>query len=155
MVSHQELELLAGGPAADFSRRLRAFQPRRTSRFQLGARNGNPASRAMIFRCIVLLWLLAVGGCCASGVGCTTGAPSGGVAWDGLGPAPEENAVSNDIAPASSKSASKRSQQKAEHFGRDAGSGNQWEQEQAADQAADAKLRRQLKICSNCQSLQR
>lgn len=133
-----------------FSWRLRAFQPPGTSRLELPARNCNPATRAMIFRCVVLLWLLAVGGCCASGVGCTTGAPSGGVDWDGLGTAPEENAVSNDIAPASSKSASKRSQQKAEHFDRDAGSGNQWEQEQAADQAADAKLRRQLKICSNC-----
>jgi hypothetical protein len=104
----------------------------------------------MIFRCIALLSLLALAGCCASGVGCTASAPVTGAAWDGLGPAPEENAVSNDIAPASSKSASKRSQQKAAHFDGDAGSGNQWEQEQAADQAADAKLRRQLKICSKC-----
>jgi hypothetical protein len=38
-------------------------------------------------------------GCCASGVDCTASAPVTGVAWDRLGPAPEENAVSNDIAP--------------------------------------------------------
>jgi hypothetical protein len=104
----------------------------------------------MIIRCIALLLSLAVAGCCVSGVGCTARAPGGGVAWDGLGPVPEENAVSDDTAPTGSQSASKRSRQPAARPDGNARTGNQWEQEQASDQAADAKLTRQLKICSNC-----
>src|SRR3954447_18380351 len=103
----------------------------------------------MIFRCIVLLSLVALAGCCASGMGCAGSAPVSGVAWDGLGPAPEENALSNDIAPARPRSASKRSRQQAAHSDGDGGSGDQWDKQQAADQAADAKLRHQLRICSN------
>jgi hypothetical protein len=99
----------------------------------------------MIFRCIALLLSIALAGCCISGVGCTAG-----VAWDGLGPVPEENAASDDSAPAGPQPASKRSQQRAARSDGNVRSGNQWEQEQASDQAADAKLTRQLKICSNC-----
>jgi hypothetical protein len=105
----------------------------------------------MILRCIVLLSLLALAGCCASGVGCTTGAPGGGgVAWDGLGPDPEESAVSDNSAPAGPQSASKRSRQQPAPKESNVRTGNQWEQDQASDQAADTKLTRQLKICSDC-----
>jgi hypothetical protein len=103
----------------------------------------------MIFRCTALLLSLALSGCCASGVGCTARVP-GGVAWDGLGPVPEENAVSDDNAPMGPRSASKRNRQPAVRSDGNVRSANQWEQDQASDQAADEKLTRQLKICTNC-----
>jgi hypothetical protein len=112
--------------------------------------DGCPHRLVMILRCIVLLLSLALAGCCVSGVGCTARAPDGGVAWDGLGPVPEENAVSDDSAPAGPQSASKRSRQQAARSDDNVRSGNQWEQQQASDQAADTKLTRQLKICSSC-----
>src|ERR1700753_1775217 len=102
----------------------------------------------MISRCIAVLSLLALAGCCASGAGCTAGAPGGGVAWDGLGPAPQENASSENSAPAPSPSASRANRQTSARS--QGSSGNEWEQQQASDQNADAKLSRQLKICSNC-----
>jgi hypothetical protein len=103
----------------------------------------------MIFRCIVLVSSLALAGCCASGVGCATSEPYG-VAWDGLGPAPEEQTVSSDSAPARQPSSNKRDRQQAARSNSNTPPGNQWEQEQASGAAADAKLTRQLKICSNC-----
>lgn len=104
----------------------------------------------MILRCIALLSLLALAGCCASGVGCTAGAPSGGVAWDGLGATPDENAASDNSAPANPPSAGRTRRQTSARQDSQVSSGNGWEQQQAADQNADAKLSRQLKICSNC-----
>jgi len=104
----------------------------------------------MIFRCIALLLSLALAGCCVSGVGCTARAPVSGVAWDGLGTVPQENAIGDDSAPAGPQSASKKSRQQAARSDGTVRSGNQWGQEQASDQAADTKLTRQLKICSNC-----
>ena len=100
----------------------------------------------MIFRCVALLSLLTLAGCCATGVSCTTGAPGGGVAWDGLGSTPEENAISNDGAPTPPRSTSKKSQQQASR----AQPSGEWDRQQASDQAADQNLTRQLKICSNC-----
>jgi hypothetical protein len=93
----------------------------------------------MFSRCIVLISSLALAGCCASGVGCTSGAPSSGVAWDGLGSAPEENAIGDNSASAGPQSASKRSRQQPAQDNK-VRSGNQWEQDQTSDQAADAKL---------------
>lgn len=103
----------------------------------------------MILRCIALLSFLALAGCCASGVGCSAGAP-GGIAWDGLGPSPEENAVGDANAPTSLPSASKKDRQLSERAAGNVRSGNQSERQQAYDQDAEAKLNRQLKICSNC-----
>jgi hypothetical protein len=99
----------------------------------------------MTSRCIALLLSLALAGCCGSGVGCgTPTAPGSGVAWDGLGSMPAENTVSGDNAPtARVRPTGARASSKVQP-------GDQWEQEQGLDQAADAKLTRQLKICSNC-----
>jgi hypothetical protein len=100
----------------------------------------------MISRYIALLLSLALAGCCASGVGCgTVAAPTGAVAWDGLGAAPPENAAGGDIAPTERK----RVRQTAARA-TNKPSGDQWEQDQVSDQNADAKLNSQLKICSNC-----
>jgi hypothetical protein len=104
----------------------------------------------MVLRCIALLLSLALTGCCASGVGCAARAPDGGVAWDGLGPVPEENAANNNSAPIGPGSASKRDRQTSERAAGNVQSSNQWEQQQASDQNADSKLTRQLKICNNC-----
>jgi hypothetical protein len=101
-------------------------------------------------RCFDLRSLLALAGCCSTGVSCTATAPSGEIAWDGLGPTPQEQAVSNDTTPASPPSATKRSRQRAARSSSNAAPGNEWDQEQPAGQTADAKLNRQLKICSNC-----
>jgi hypothetical protein len=98
----------------------------------------------MISRCIALLLSLALTGCCASGVGCTAPVPAGPVAWDGLGSVPLENSGSGDNAQIERK---KVRQTAARSRAQPA---DQWEQEQVSDQAADAKLTRQLKICSNC-----
>jgi hypothetical protein len=108
-----------------------------------------PHRLVMILRSIALLSSLALAGCCVSGVGCAARAPGGG-AWDGLGPVPEENAASDNSALTGPRSASKRDRQPSERAAGNVQSGNQWEQQQASDQNADAKLTRQLKICSNC-----
>jgi hypothetical protein len=99
----------------------------------------------MISRCIALLSSLALAGCCASGVGCNATAPGGAVAWDGLGSAAVESTGNDDNA----RTDGKKVRQTAARASR-AQPGDQWEQEQVSDQAADAKLTRQLKICSNC-----
>ena len=99
----------------------------------------------MISRCIALLLSLGLAGCCASGVGCgTAAAPVGGVAWDGLGPTPPDSTVGSDNAPVT------RARRTAARASSKVQSGDQWEQEQDANQAADARLTRQLKICNNC-----
>ncbi len=100
----------------------------------------------MIARFFALLLSLALTGCCASGVGCTATAPGGAVAWDGLGSVPAENTGSADNAPTERK----KVRQPAARASGGTQRGDQWEQEQDSDQAADAKLTRQLKICSNC-----
>ena len=105
-----------------------------------------PHKLPMISRCIALLLSLALAGCCASGVGCgTASAPPGPVAWDGLGSVPPENSGDVD----NGQIDRKKVRQTARANGR-VQPGDRWEQEQASDQAADAKLTRQLKICSNC-----
>jgi hypothetical protein len=99
----------------------------------------------MISRCIALLLSLALAGCCASGVGCgSAAAPGGAVAWDGLGPVPPENTVSGDNAQTERKKVRQTAVRSTTQ------PGDQWEQDQVSDQNADAKLNRQLKICSNC-----
>jgi hypothetical protein len=109
-----------------------------------------PHRSAMISRCIALLSLLALAGCCASGVGCTAGAPGGNVAWDGLGATPEENVVSDNNAPAATQPAVRTRRPTSARPDSQVSFSNEWQQQQASDQNADAKLSRQLKICSNC-----
>ena len=97
---------------------------------------------------------LMLANCCASGSGC---APAGSpVAWDGLGPAPTEEAQPLELRP-KQQARSKReiagpldvAATEQNHRVRPK---DQWEQEQAADQADEAKLKRKLMICRNCQT---
>ena len=92
---------------------------------------------------------ITLAGCCASGTTCEAPIAASNVAWDGLGPAPD------DIAPARKKTVSRPRnevalQPKAE-LPNDikAGSRNAWETE-AEDPADDAGLARKLKICNGC-----
>lgn len=113
----------------------------------------------MILKCIAFtVAALTLANCCVSGTGC---APVAGtpVAWDGLGTPPTEAAQPAEArpkpharagreiivgplgAPASDRNG--KAQDKAQL--KDA-----WEQEQAADQADDARLKRKLMICRTC-----
>ena len=118
---------------------------------------------------------LALAGCCTSPSGCYVSDPAIPMAWDGQGTRPgdgtgvpqhsaatraprkrtgvtvgpveetPERAVSSANKPASERPASGKSQplDKAQLD-------RQWTEQQAADQAADAKLAKQLQICRNC-----
>jgi hypothetical protein len=108
----------------------------------------------MIFRCVAPLFsAFALAGCCVSGNGCFAPYPGTPVAEREapisrsadvddyklkrkLSPKPEVTA-----APLDASSAQRNAM---------AQSGDQWEQEQAADREADAKLSSQLKICRGC-----
>ena len=102
----------------------------------------------MISRCCILLFCLALTGCCASGVGCTISAAGGPVAWDGLGASPTQDpetepAVSYPVKPRKARPVAAGDRTKPE-------APDKLERERAADQAADAKLSDQLRICRNC-----
>jgi hypothetical protein len=103
-----------------------------------------------------LVAALMLANCCASGSGC---APAAGtpVAWDGLGPAPTEEAQSPEARPKPQARAKREiavgpldvaaTGQNSRFQPRD-----EWERQQAADQADDAKLKRKLMICRTCLS---
>lgn len=112
----------------------------------------------MISKCMAFLVVaLVLASCCASGSGC--GAPPGGpVAWDGLGSAPTEDTQPAD--PRSNKMRSQREiigaaegQQDGRLQPRDRfkdRSRETWEQQQAADQDDEMRLKRKLMICRDC-----
>jgi hypothetical protein len=107
----------------------------------------------MISKCIALLVAaLVLANCCISGSGCAP--PGGPVAWDGLGPAPSEN--TQPVEPRSNRVRSKseiivgpigaaEGQQNGRLLPRDS-----WEQQQAADQDDEMRLKRKLMICRDC-----
>ena|SRR5690349_9461083 len=113
-----------------------------------------------------LLALLIAGtaltGCCASGTGCSTQTASGApIAWDGLGEAPTADNVTGDEKPPQKRrtarnreiilgplngapptEASASSNAKARY--------DEWTRLPNEDPEADARLKRQIKICQNC-----
>lgn len=104
----------------------------------------------MVSKCIAFLATgLLLANCCALGNGCApqAGAP---VAWDGLGTSPTED----------TKPAEPSSKQHARAKPPMAGAATEpdskvqskgsWDQQQAADQAEEARLKRKLMICSTC-----
>jgi len=104
----------------------------------------------MILKCIAFLAAaLMLTNCCASGNGCAPVAGSP-VAWDGLGTVPTD-----DIQPPETKKparAKRLGQLDAAPDGRNNKfqPTDQWEQQQAADQDDEARLKRKLVICRNC-----
>jgi hypothetical protein len=104
----------------------------------------------MISRCIALFLASLLAGCCASGVGCNAPAAGGPVAWDGLGVPPAENAAANGALRARDPGKRKKDRQIDTLPVSNPQGGDKYEREQAADEAADARLNEQLKICRNC-----
>jgi len=108
----------------------------------------------MIAKCIAFLAAaLMLANCCALGSGCAPAAGSP-VAWDGLGPAPTDDAQPLEIRPKPMRvkreivvgplnAAASEQTRSVEPKG-------QWEQQQAADQDDEARLKRKLMICRSC-----
>jgi hypothetical protein len=108
----------------------------------------------MISKYIALLFAAAaLAGCCVSGNGCYAPVPGTPIAWDGLGPAPTETAAQTTeyrprknarpkneiiIGPIGDVPMEPPKPQEA------------WAQQEAADRAEEAKLKKQLMICRNC-----
>jgi hypothetical protein len=109
----------------------------------------------MISKCIAfLVAALMLADCCALGNGCApeSGAP---IAWDGLGSAP-----TSDTQPVESQP-KKHARAKREIIVgpldatptepiKKVQPKDQWEQQQAADQGDEMRLKRKLMICSTC-----
>ena len=114
----------------------------------------------MISKCIVfLLGAVALAGCCVSGNGCyapVAGVGAAPIAWDGLGSPPTDTAEVPESRPKKTtrakheiivgpigdvSSAGRNPKSQADEA---------FEDQEAADRAAETKLTRQLKICNNC-----
>jgi hypothetical protein len=108
----------------------------------------------MISRSIAFLFAaVALAGCCVSGNGCYAPLPGTPTAWDGLDPAPTETAAQateyrprkivrpkNEIVIGSLGDVPVEPPKPQEA----------WAQQEAADRADEAKLKKQLVICRNC-----
>jgi hypothetical protein len=109
----------------------------------------------MILKCIAFLAAaLMLAGCCALGNGCApeSGAP---IAWDGLDSAPATD--TQPVEPQPKKHARAKREiivgpldAAATEQNRKVQPKDRWEQEQAADQADEMRLKRKLMICRNC-----
>jgi len=91
---------------------------------------------------------VTLAGCCSSGTTCDAPMVGPNVAWDGLGPAPEE------IAPA--RKAGSRPRKNAVQPNLEVPSDSkpqtkeEWQRQEAQNRADDARLASQLRICSGC-----
>ena len=116
-----------------------------------------PLMVSMISKCIAFLAVaLLLANCCALGNGCApaAGAP---IAWDGLGTPPADDPQPTEpqsrkpvrakreiiIGPLDAAVAGSNSKTKSK---------DNWEQQQAADQDDEARLKRKLMICKDCRT---
>ena len=98
----------------------------------------------MIPKCIVLLFAaLTLANCCALGNGCAP-PPGVSIAGDGLGAAIADDAEPVDLQP--------RKRVRATRESRKLQPKDSWEQQEAADQADEKRLKRALTICSTCEA---
>jgi hypothetical protein len=108
----------------------------------------------MIMKCITFVFAAAaLAGCCVSGNGCYTPLPGTPIAWDGLGTPPTDNETKpkpkrtsrpkKEIVVGPLNETPAQADPKSQSHDR-------WVEEQAANQDADAKLKKQMMICSNC-----
>jgi hypothetical protein len=114
----------------------------------------------MITKCVAFLVVaLVLANCCAMGGGCAPlgGGPGGPVALDddGLGEAPREEAQPSNLPPKQNARPKRKNMVGALDAGATrqnlgAQPKDQFELEQAADQADDLRLKRKLMICSDC-----
>jgi hypothetical protein len=114
-----------------------------------------PLMVSMIKKCIAFLSIaLLLANCCALGNGCApaAGAP---IAWDGLGTPPADDPPSTEPPPRKPARAKREiiiGPLDAAVPGQNSRTpkDKSWEQQQAADQDDEAKLKRKLMICQNC-----
>ena len=108
----------------------------------------------MISRCILLAAALLLANCCGVGIGCAP-PPGASLAWGGPGAGPADD--SEVVEPHRRKQP--RVPRQITPVPRDASEGgpnatprvtDSWEQQQAADQADEARLKRKLTICRAC-----
>ena len=111
----------------------------------------------------LLLACSALSGCCVSSTGCSTTATAGApIAWDGLGEPPtadgdqagpakpkrrtarnrDREIILGPLNDAPSREVSARSSARAQY--------DEWTRLPNEDPEADARLKRQIKICQNC-----
>lgn len=92
---------------------------------------------------------LLLANCCALGNGCApqAGAP---VTWDGLGTSPAEDTKPPEPSSKRHAQAKPPLAGAATEPGSKVQSKGSWDQQQAADQAGEARLKRKLMICSTC-----
>jgi hypothetical protein len=109
----------------------------------------------MIAKCIAFLAAaLLLANCCALGSGCAPAADTP-LAWDGLGSAPTEDDQPVELRPKKRTRANREIvagpvQAAAGEPNRELQSKDSWDQQQAADQAEEARLKRKLIICRTC-----
>jgi hypothetical protein len=109
----------------------------------------------MISKCIAfLVAALMLANCCALGNGCVPSAGSP-VAWDGLGSAPTDDAKPLELRPKQHARAKREIilgplEAAAAELNSKGQPKDSWEQQQAADQADEARLKRKLMICRTC-----
>jgi hypothetical protein len=111
----------------------------------------------MISKCILFLAAgLLLANCCALEIGCAP-PPGASIAWGGPGVGPSDD--SEVVEPQPGKHA--RARRKITPGPLDAAAGgpnarpqakDSWEQEQAADQADETRLKRKLTICRACEA---
>jgi hypothetical protein len=108
----------------------------------------------MISKCILFLAAaLLLANCCAVGIGCAP-PPGASIGWGGAGAGPVHD--SEVIEPQPTKHARAKRQFSRGRLDAAATTQNKsqatdsWEQEQAADQADEARLKRKLTICRAC-----
>ncbi|WP_065754822.1 hypothetical protein [Bradyrhizobium paxllaeri] len=111
---------------------------------------------------IKLLALLLVGsalsGCCASGTGCSTPTATGApIAWDGLGEPPTADGEQAGAAKPKRRTAARNREiilgplNESPQRGTSPRSAyEEWTRLPNEDPEADARLKRQIKICQNC-----
>jgi len=109
----------------------------------------------MISKCVAFLAAaLMLANCCAMGSGCAPAAGSP-VAWDGLGTAPTDDAQPLELRPKQHSRARREIivgplDAAATEPDRRVQPKDRWEQQQAADQDDEARLKRKLMICRSC-----
>ncbi len=114
----------------------------------------------MTSKWIALLFsAIALAGCCASGTGCYAPVAGTPVAWDGLGPPPDdqprvitENGVTEEQPKRPAKPVAKPNGGGTAAAAIKPHSDEWWAQKEAADRDAEKALARKLIICHGCSS---
>jgi hypothetical protein len=103
-----------------------------------------------LFACVFAA--IALAGCCTSGTGCYTPAAGSPAEWDGLNEPPNDEAPKKP--PRRKKEMAVASQPNGDtHVVSRPKTKEEWEQQEAADRADEARLTKKLKICTGCSAV--